>query len=159
MARALRFAVLVAGLGLGVFSLAVARGAGNSFGGDSAFAGAAELAAGYALLGVGFAALMRPRQARLGAILVAASFAWFPLEWNNPAAGSAFVFTIGLVLSAAAARTLTSTRRDWGRSSSAGSGQTGVRDRSRPLERCHPFQAQITGTDPLIVDPCWHAIL
>jgi hypothetical protein len=74
MARALRFAVLVAGLGLGVFSLAVARGgAGNSFGGGSAFAGAAELAAGYALLGVGVAALMRPRQARLGAILAAAS--------------------------------------------------------------------------------------
>ena len=45
---------------------------------------------------------MRPRQARLGAILVAASFAWFLLEWNNPAAGSAFVFTIGLVLYAAA---------------------------------------------------------
>src|SRR5262252_9427867 len=104
MARALRFAVLVAGLGLGVFSLAVARrGAGNSFGGGSAFAGAAELATGYALLGVGFAALMRPRQARLGAILAAASVAWFLLEWNNPAVGSAFVFTIGLVLYAAAA--------------------------------------------------------
>jgi len=104
MARALRLAVLVAGLALGVFSLALARrGAGNSLGGGSAFAGAAELAAGYALLGVGFAALMRPRQARLGAILVAASLAWFLLEWNNPAAGSAFVFTIGLVLYAAAA--------------------------------------------------------
>jgi signal transduction histidine kinase len=104
MARALRFAVLAAGLALGVFSLAVARGgAGNSFGGGSAFAGAAELAAGYALLAVGLAASMRPRQARLGVILVAASFAWFLLEWNNPAAGSALVFTIGLVLYAAAA--------------------------------------------------------
>jgi hypothetical protein len=39
MARALRFAVLVAGLALGVFSLAVARGgAGYSFGGGSASA-------------------------------------------------------------------------------------------------------------------------
>ena len=104
MARALRFAVLLAGLAFGVFSLVVARnGAGYSFGGGSATAGAAELAAGYALLAVGFAALMRPRQVRLGAILVAASFAWFLLEWNNPAAGSAFVFTIGLVLYAAAA--------------------------------------------------------
>src|SRR5262245_60367372 len=104
MARAWRMALLVAGLALGVFSLAVARGgAGYSFGGGSASAGAAELAAGYALLAVGFAAWMRPRQARLGAILVAASFAWFLLEWNNPAAGSAFVFTIGLVLYAAAA--------------------------------------------------------
>jgi signal transduction histidine kinase len=44
---------------------------------------------------------MRPRQARLGAILVAASFAWFLLEWSNPAAGSV-VFTTGLVLYAAA---------------------------------------------------------
>lgn len=103
MTGALRFTVLVAGFALGVFSLAVARGgAGYSFGGGSAFAGAAELAAGYALLGVGFAAWMRRRQARLGVILVAASFAWFLLEWNNPAAGSAFVFTIGLVLYAAA---------------------------------------------------------
>jgi signal transduction histidine kinase len=103
MARALRFAALAAGLALGVFSLAVARGgAGNSFGGGSAFAGAAELAAGYALLAVGVAAWMRHRQARHGAILVAASFAWFLVEWNNPAAGSALVFTIGLVLYAAA---------------------------------------------------------
>jgi len=104
MARALRLAVLAAGLAFGVFSLAVARrGAEYSFGGGSVFAAAAELAAGYALLAVGFAAWMRPRQARLGAILVAASFAWFLLEWNNPAAGSAFVFTIGLVLYTAAA--------------------------------------------------------
>ena len=74
MTRAMRFAVLAAGLGLGVFSMAVARGgAGYSFGGSSAFAGAAELVAGYALLAVGFTAWMRPRQARLGAILVAAS--------------------------------------------------------------------------------------
>jgi len=102
MTRALRSAVLVAGLALGVFSLAVARGgAGYSFGGSSAFAGAAELAAGYALLAVGFTAWMRPRQARLGVILVAASFAWFLLEWSNPAAGSV-VFTTGLVLYAAA---------------------------------------------------------
>jgi signal transduction histidine kinase len=102
MTRAMRFAVLAAGLGLGVFSMAVARGgAGYSFSGSSAFAGAAELVAGYALLAVGFTAWMRPRQARLGAILVAASFAWFLLEWSNPAAGSV-VFTTGLVLYAAA---------------------------------------------------------
>jgi signal transduction histidine kinase len=102
MTRALRSAVLVAGLALGVFSLAVAGGgAGYSFGGSSAFAGAAELVAGYALLAVGVTAWMRPRQAGLGVILVAASFAWFLLEWSNPAAGSV-VFTTGLVLYAAA---------------------------------------------------------
>jgi len=102
MTRALRSAVLVAGLALGVFSLAVARGgAGYSFGGSSAFAGAAELVAGYALLAVGVTAWMRPHQARVGVILVAASCAWFLLEWSNPAAGSV-VFTTGLVLYAAA---------------------------------------------------------
>ena len=102
MARALRFAVLAAGLALGVFSLAVARrGAGYSFGGGSVPAEAAGLIAGYALLAVGLIAWMRPRQARLGVILVAASFAWFLPDWNNPGAGSAVVFTAGLALYAA----------------------------------------------------------
>jgi hypothetical protein len=66
------------------------------------FAAAAELVAGYALLGVGVAATMRARQARLGAILVGASFAWFLVEWNSPAAGSALVITAGIVSYAAA---------------------------------------------------------
>jgi signal transduction histidine kinase len=102
MARGLQFAVLTAGLGFGVFSLAVARrGAGYSFGGDTVIAGAAELIVGYALLAVGLAAWLRSRQARLGVILVAASFAWFVPEWNNPGAGSAVVFTAGLALYAA----------------------------------------------------------
>ena len=103
MTRALRFAVLAAGLALGVFSLAVARrGAAYSLGGGSVVVAAAELIAGYALLVVGLIAWVRPGQARLGAILAAASFAWFLAEWNNPAAGSAVVFTAGLVLYAAA---------------------------------------------------------
>jgi len=103
MARAVRFAVLAAGIAVGVFSLAIARrGAGDSISGGSVFAGAAELIAGYALLAVGLLASVRPRQGRFGAILVAASFAWFLLEWNNPAAGSAIVFTAGLALYAAA---------------------------------------------------------
>src|SRR5262249_8326343 len=97
-------ALLAAGFALGVFSLAVARrGIGYSFGGGSAAAGAAELAAGYALLAVGFAAWMRPRQARLGGVLGAAACAWVLGGWDKPGAGSAFVFTIGLVLYAAAA--------------------------------------------------------
>ena len=103
MTRALRFAVLAAGLALGVFSLAVARrGVGYALGGGSVLTGAAELIAGYALLAVGLAAWMRPRQARLGAILVAASFAWFLAGWDSPGAGSALVFTAGLALYAAA---------------------------------------------------------
>jgi signal transduction histidine kinase len=101
--RALRFAVLAAGLAFGALSLAIARAEpGYWFSGGSAFAGAAELVAGYSLLAVGFVAWARPRQTRLGAILAAASFAWFLLEWNNPGAGSSFVFTVGLALYLAA---------------------------------------------------------
>jgi signal transduction histidine kinase len=39
---------------------------------------------------------------RFGALLVAGSFAWFAVEWNNPESGSAAVFTFGLVLYALA---------------------------------------------------------
>jgi signal transduction histidine kinase len=88
---------------MGAFSLSIARGDPfESFGGESTFAGAAELLAGFALLVVGLVALTRPRERRLGALLVAASIAWFLVEWNNPGVGSAFVFTAGLVLCVAA---------------------------------------------------------
>jgi signal transduction histidine kinase len=104
MARVLRLGIGAAGLGVGAFSLALARSEpGYSFAGSSAYASAAELLAGYALLAVGLIASTRPRQARLGTVLVAASITWFLLEWNNPGAGSAFVFTVGLVLYLAAA--------------------------------------------------------
>jgi signal transduction histidine kinase len=103
MVSATRPIMVVAGVVFGAFSLAIARNEpAYWFGGGSAFAGAAELIAGYALLAVGLIALMRPREAKLGAIVVAASFAWFLLEWNNPGAGSAFVFSVGLVLYVAA---------------------------------------------------------
>jgi signal transduction histidine kinase len=46
--------------------------------------------------------LARRGEGRLGGVLLAASFAWFLLEWNNPGNGSAFVFTLGLVLYVAA---------------------------------------------------------
>jgi hypothetical protein len=94
-----RLVVFVADVVFGAFSLAVARGeAGYSFGGSSTFASAAEMIAGCALLAVGLIAPARPREARLGTILVAAPIAWFVLEWNNPGASSAPVFAAGLVL-------------------------------------------------------------
>src|SRR5205823_4707245 len=94
--------ILAAGLALGAYSLAIARGSsGYSYAGRSAFAAVAELLAGYALLAVGVVALARSER-RLGVLLVAASSAWFVLEWNNPGAGSALVFTTGLVLYVAA---------------------------------------------------------
>src|SRR5262249_62125913 len=87
---------------LGGFPLAVAHGSpGFSFGGGSTAAGALELITGSALLAVGVAALVR-REAVVGALLVAASFAWFMPEWNSPGAGSAVVFTTGLALYVAA---------------------------------------------------------
>jgi hypothetical protein len=93
-----RLVVFVAGVVFGAFSLAVARGEpGYPFGGSSTFASAAELIAGCALLAVGLIASARPREARLGTILVAASIAWFVLEWNNPGASSAPVFPRALV--------------------------------------------------------------
>src|SRR5262245_61534418 len=102
MAGARRLAVLACGLSVGAFSLSISRGdPAYSFGGGSALAGAAELAAGYALLAVGVIAWGR-RERRTGALLVASSVAWFLVEWNNPGAGSAVVFTIGLALYVAA---------------------------------------------------------
>jgi signal transduction histidine kinase len=104
LARGLRLAVLALGLAVGASSLVLARrGSGYSFAGSSAYAAAAELIAGYALLIVGLVAWTRPRQRRLGEILVASAVAWFLLEWNNPSVGSSFAFSIGLVLYVAAA--------------------------------------------------------
>ena len=103
LVRVVRIAVLLLGVSVGVYSLALARSASAySFGGSSLYASAAELIAGLALLGVGLIAMTRPREARLGAILAAASVAWFMLEWNNPGAGNAFVFSLGLALYVAA---------------------------------------------------------
>jgi signal transduction histidine kinase len=88
---------------MGAFSLALARAhPEDSIGGVSGFNGAAKLLAGYALLAVGLVACARSHERRLGAIFVAASIAWFLLEWNNAGVGSAFVFTSGLVLYVAA---------------------------------------------------------
>ena len=103
MARAGWLAVLSAGLALGAVSVALARSEpGYSFGGASTFGSSTELVAGFALLAVGLVALARRGEGRLGGVLLAASFAWFLLEWNNPGNGSAFVFTLGLVLYVAA---------------------------------------------------------
>jgi len=112
-------AVAVAGLAFGVLSIAVARrepayafsgGAirldtPNEIGGGLLLQPsrvAAELAAGWALLLVGLAAWARRPGAAFGALLAAASFGWFALEWNNPGIGSASGFALGLLFYAAA---------------------------------------------------------
>ena len=94
--------MLSAGITAGVYSLSLARTQPDlSFAGGSGARGAAELAAGWALLAVGLTSWARRPASRFGALLAVASLAWFLLEWNNPGASSV-VFTTGLVLSLAA---------------------------------------------------------
>jgi signal transduction histidine kinase len=95
--------MFTAGVSFGVLSLAVARHEpADAFAGDSTARAAAELAAGWALLTVGLMALARRRGGGLGVLLVAGSFGWFLVEWNNLGIGYALGFAIGLTLYAAA---------------------------------------------------------
>ena len=95
--------VFMAGISFGALSLTIARREpAYSFAGESAARAGAELAAGWALLTVGLVAWARRRGSSFGPLLVAASFGWFLLEWNNPRIGSALGFALGLALYAAA---------------------------------------------------------
>jgi signal transduction histidine kinase len=102
--RRIWLALWPAGVVFGIFSVSIARGEpAYSFGGRSDLWTVAELVAGWALLTAGLVAWRRRPASRFGVLLTASSFAWFVVEWNSPGAGSAFVFTIGLALSAAVA--------------------------------------------------------
>ncbi len=95
--------MFTAGISFGVLSLAIARHEpAYAFAGDSTARAAAELAADWALLTVGLVALARRRGGGFGVLLVAGSFGWFLVEWNNPGIGYALGFAIGLTLYAAA---------------------------------------------------------
>ena len=95
--------VLMAGISFGVLSLAIARREpAFSFAGELPTRAAAELIAGWSLLAIGLVAWMQRRGNAFGALLVAASFGWFLLEWNNPGIDSALGFAIGLTLYAVA---------------------------------------------------------
>jgi signal transduction histidine kinase len=101
--RLLRLGLVPGGIALGVASLSIARHEpGYAFAGRSEARAAVELAAGWALLGVGLVSWGRRPASRFGPILVLASLGWFLLEWNNPGAGSSAAFTTGLVLSLSA---------------------------------------------------------
>ena len=90
------------GVGLGLFSLDVARDEpGYWFAGASAAAGAALLVAGWALIGGGLTFWLRRPESSVGPLLAAAGFAWFVPELNAPGVGWAPAFTAGLALSAA----------------------------------------------------------
>jgi signal transduction histidine kinase len=95
--------LFLAGIAFGLLSLAIARREpAFSFAGELPTRAAAELIAGWSLLAVGLVAWMRRRDSGFGALLVAASFGWFLLEWNNPGIDSALGFAIGLTLYAVA---------------------------------------------------------
>ena len=96
-------ALIPAGIAFGALSLAIARREpASSFAGELSTRAAAELIAGWSLLAVGLVAWTRRRGSSFGPLLVAASFGWFLLEWNNPGIGSALGFALGLALYAVA---------------------------------------------------------
>jgi signal transduction histidine kinase len=91
------------GVLIGAGSAVIAnRDPGYAFAGSGARI-AIELIVGYAAIACGLACLRRRASRQFGSLLVAAGAAWFLVEWNNPGVGSSLVFTVGLVLYAAAA--------------------------------------------------------
>jgi signal transduction histidine kinase len=91
-----------ASLALGAASIAFARSDPGYAFAQTGLEIAAELLAGYALIASGLLLARRAPTRRFGALLACGGCAWFLLEWSNPGVGSALVFTVGLVLYAAA---------------------------------------------------------
>jgi signal transduction histidine kinase len=99
---AVRLLLCAAGLALGTASLSIAQDhPASSLAGRSLGDAIALLAAGWALFTVAALSAHRPGN-HIAPVLAAAGGAWFVAEWDNPGVGSAPVFTIGLVLFAAA---------------------------------------------------------
>src|SRR4051812_16085428 len=100
--RGRQLAVILAGLALGVASLAVAReDPAGSLGGDSIAASLALAGAGGGLVITGTVAWARRLSSRCGILLAAAGFAWFLAPLDTPGVGSGVAFTVGLVSYAA----------------------------------------------------------
>src|SRR5215210_352750 len=100
--RGRQLALIVAGLALGVASLAITRGNPyGSLGGDSIAASLALAGPGWALVITGAVAWARQPSSRFGILLAATGFAWFLVALDNPGVGSGVAFTVGLVSYAA----------------------------------------------------------
>lgn len=100
LVRGAQLGVLGAGLLVGVGSVAIARRSpGYSSAGLTGRAAVLELAAGGLLVCCGAVAIGRPARRAFATLITCAGLAWFVQEWNNPGAGSAVVFTAGLLLS------------------------------------------------------------
>ena len=102
MRRAGWLAAWPAGAAVGVSSVLFAQGDPDLAFADSTSRVIAELLAGYSLIACGLLLWRRAPGRRFGVLLAAAGCGWFVVEWNNPGVGSPLVFTIGLVLYAAA---------------------------------------------------------
>jgi signal transduction histidine kinase len=94
-----QLAVGLTGAVAGIGTIAIARRAGLSFAASSTTAEVLDLAAGWALVLAGVLWLGSRARRRFGALLCAAGFAWFVVDWNNPETRSSVLFTAGLVLS------------------------------------------------------------
>jgi len=87
------------GVAAGAFTVDLASDApGYWFAGRSWLDALVLLGAGWTLIGAGLATWARRIESRFGLLLAASGFAWFLLEWNNPAIGSPLAFTAGLCL-------------------------------------------------------------
>jgi signal transduction histidine kinase len=102
LGRAARLALLLIGVVLGGWSLAVARAApAYSLAGGSLAAELAGMLAGWGLVGAGLAAWARRPSSRFGPLLLASGLVWFLAGWDNPGVGVTLAFTTGLILHAA----------------------------------------------------------
>ena len=91
-------ALLLAGLLAGAESALIARRTPGYSVVSSTVAIAMMLLAGWALLAAGVVLLRKVEKRSVGALLGAASLAWFIAQWDSAWAGSALVFGAGLVL-------------------------------------------------------------
>jgi signal transduction histidine kinase len=90
------------GLTVGLVVLRIASlGPGFSWIARSPLSAALSLAAGWSLIAVGLVSGRREPANREGVLLVLAGLSWFAAELSNPATGSAVIFTVGLILTAA----------------------------------------------------------
>jgi signal transduction histidine kinase len=97
--RAAALGISALGIAVGLFTLRVAQdNPGYWFAGTSQAANAALLLAGWSLIACGLVSWLQRPDSRFGPLLVAAGFAWFLPEWNNPGANWALVFTAGIGL-------------------------------------------------------------
>jgi signal transduction histidine kinase len=95
-------AVLIVGLTLGLLTLRLALLApGWPSREESQLGVVLGLAAGWSLIAVGLMSRRREPANQKGALLVLAGLAWFVSQLANPAIGSAVLFTVGLLMTAA----------------------------------------------------------